>query len=1590
MGAESSTLQGIESLNSSLLEMKQKLDAVENAHVHLGNSLNNDMSDILHMDTKVIAHGQSIWCRESINLVVGPVIGLVLCNSVRILVEVNLDAKICCYVYKRETITVHTDAPKGVESSSRYQYVKKSSMLLTSYVPMAISIEDLIPNSFYLIYIGGIRSSDTVEKYASFRTPPAAVAAKLADRTKSTRLFISQSGRIDKMVPNESNMFKSMQQRVNCENAMENNNPVQIFVHCGSLLNVDEIIKSKAINMLNGILRDDSPSQSWLQDVSELENEVRELYRKALNEDHLSSIIRQCSSFFLCDNGEDASETTALFLAQSQTKVTEDKQGGSEIKSVKSAPTRSKAKTGEDSTLAGGSSISSQLLLGESVRRSRQEAKQRSQERTEAQEELRLLLLGIILRAVRRISWSYFRQLWDSDYEYLMQEDLTRDTHYREILKLRKTTYVSRSLYLNVESSIAKVLQNFGEDSKAAESLISHGESIAKEIKQLEEKLRVVAVESSNFNTSMSTRPNGTCCCIGDFCLVLIETAWGHVGADGQIQHHQKVDTEGLSPLEVDIHEQIFDDLEAFIYPEIDENNNKSHTRRSTTVVNSIMVISTSPLMTFNSPNHDGDEPSSDGFVNWSYKVAKDGSNSSLNSRVALSDIDKKRLLKTVAKWQQESEDRAVLLVGNSDTSFAVKGVAYPLTVTDEGVELITEEQLESAENIAFNIWNKERSKLQQILIGKLSQSSRTILPDVLSAGENLHLTKHANMQFKSQFDLETVCSRRSYWDVRFCPIIYPERLPNGSFLAERPATFQVDLITDVARPDFNNASNARRVILGPIVLSVTSNSALLMVELAYSGHVELLCVDQVTGAEFICTQLSTALRPSFFFFEKLHPNRPYDVIIAEPFEFDHHNNFIACEIASFTTHRRLFMTADDIIEIDDAKAAEELRRISNREIPNTGDNTSLASVNKSGSVSVVNEGKSSLKSNQSSSFSILAVGSNKPSDISIEFLGQQEQLLTGIEMCRHVGNSTSQAWTEVDIVLHCGEVVDFGPVLSHAVSLLTKAEVAENNRANREVVDKYLLAAEEKLRDAYRFHWCSAATHDMLSHGSHYMMTSPLLALLSAFHVNSIRQLERELSPFCCSHLVQLFSSIDASYRGSSLNSKFHSTTSYYADGSVVFFQLQPNIARQMHMGPDFVMDEGLIDEAQFVALKKLLMHPFSHWNDTTRKEGPLKYTFVLLSPIPVVLDDEFFDDYSSIPKESKSVRYGHRELAVLMDLLATWLEVNPKTREVIILTGGASASFSTTIQICGISDAQTNIKDNISLESSLLTSKVDPSAQHRITQICCGPLLGIPQSGQLSLIDSSLHSPTREFKFRHQPMYDNSSSSSYQSLCALIEIPLDRKVKQKGSFKKSSFEFLDSSSLAIINEKYLACEKYPTVLRPRLNESREALALIRRVQTVLEMKEETNDAEAVSNIEKAIDYVLNKADSVVRRCHLLFIRHEIFPLPIRGDLCVVKSLHSICQWILSQLHEPQRQICKFPSSLSIWLVWESRKTKVAAQKLSSLAVETGEEGSQFSAEITAQLQADFDMFRGFLKDCFLVQLLLEYFAFTSGLNDV
>ena len=145
-------------------------------------------------------------------------------------------------------------------------------------------------------------------------------------------------------------------------------------------------------------------------------------------------------------------------------------------------------------------------------------------------------------------------------------------------------------------------------------------------------------------------------------------------------------------------------------------------------------------------------------------------------------------------------------------------------------------------ENVVFSIWNAARSRLQLLLLGSLAQRGRTLLPNFAQSFSTAGPPRHL-----AQFDLESVSARRSFWDARFVPLALPRHAPDGSIQVEVPASFALEACTDISRPE---RPQSQRVLLGPLVFKVTSSSAVAMIELALSGPVELLCVDQLTGEE--------------------------------------------------------------------------------------------------------------------------------------------------------------------------------------------------------------------------------------------------------------------------------------------------------------------------------------------------------------------------------------------------------------------------------------------------------------------------------------------------------------------------------------------------------------------------------------------------------------------------------------------------------------------------------------------------------------------------------------------------------------------
>lgn len=215
----------------------------------------------------------------------------------------------------------------STELSRTLRFVKKVTMPVEEHNPTATTISGLTSNSFYVIYAGGIRASDTVGKFATFYTSDGDAYASDVPEGKGDvaimpRIIFTQNGRLDNLLPSEVSLVRTIAHRVAARNSA---GPVQLFVHCGNLLSVDDVIEAQAMGLLDSLLRDDCESQAWQQGLATMEQSVRLAYRRVLGGDpDLSAVMRSCSCLFVCGEGEAASRTARLFLAESVVESRQD------------------------------------------------------------------------------------------------------------------------------------------------------------------------------------------------------------------------------------------------------------------------------------------------------------------------------------------------------------------------------------------------------------------------------------------------------------------------------------------------------------------------------------------------------------------------------------------------------------------------------------------------------------------------------------------------------------------------------------------------------------------------------------------------------------------------------------------------------------------------------------------------------------------------------------------------------------------------------------------------------------------------------------------------------------------------------------------------------------------------------------------------------------------------------------------------------------------------------------------------------------------------------------------------------------------
>ena len=114
--AESSTLQSVDSLSATLDEINRQLITIEDIHLH--------HERVSCSDETISIHGKRVKCLSSVKIIVGPIIGLVGEDFIRVLLEVDRNTEITFNVFTTESDMVTQS--QYILTSVSYYHMKYS------------------------------------------------------------------------------------------------------------------------------------------------------------------------------------------------------------------------------------------------------------------------------------------------------------------------------------------------------------------------------------------------------------------------------------------------------------------------------------------------------------------------------------------------------------------------------------------------------------------------------------------------------------------------------------------------------------------------------------------------------------------------------------------------------------------------------------------------------------------------------------------------------------------------------------------------------------------------------------------------------------------------------------------------------------------------------------------------------------------------------------------------------------------------------------------------------------------------------------------------------------------------------------------------------------------------------------------------------------------------------------------------------------------------------------------------------------------------------------------------------------------------
>lgn len=397
MGAQNSTLKSIELLSSTLTSIEERLFEIEDVHLHHNQGLVKN--------SFLLVSGKQIACNPNVQLLVGPVVGLVGVDFCRILIEVDQDCLVSLHVFRRAPLTAH-------------RFVQSHSFKALHDSPVAFTIPKLEAFTDYEVYIGGIAMAQVEGAVASFKT--------LSQTLEAHHIHLIHGDCAGINNPGEIIIWKQMAHEVRSSEGST------AMVHFGDLLGgLEESVWPMVVAALEDIGADDQDALRWEHCIRRFEKTIKSHYQRALASSVVTQLAARAACIFLPGNSESLHGMFKSFHQTYASRSTEDP-----VSNNKGREEEEEKEEEEEGSLLGAAKIKDSLARFQRIGAESSAAKMLAE-----------LILSVLARIARRLHWAYFRQLWDDSVHDFLQEDLKREAHLREVRSLPPFAFVAHLLF---------------------------------------------------------------------------------------------------------------------------------------------------------------------------------------------------------------------------------------------------------------------------------------------------------------------------------------------------------------------------------------------------------------------------------------------------------------------------------------------------------------------------------------------------------------------------------------------------------------------------------------------------------------------------------------------------------------------------------------------------------------------------------------------------------------------------------------------------------------------------------------------------------------------------------------------------------------------------------------------------------------------------------------------------------------------------------------------------------------------------------------------------------------------------------------